>query len=139
MFNMSGYSGKSLLDKLGIKKGQTVYFREAPDSYCKELGKLPEGIFLAKKLNRPVDFMHCFYTEAKKLKKDTIHFKQYLELNGILWISWPKKNPPAGGKVKTDITEQTLRDILLPHNLVDIKVAAIDDAWSALKFVWRKN
>ena len=85
---MTGNSGKPLIDKLGIKKGQTVYFREAPKEYFKELGKLPEGIFLAKKLNRPVDFMHCFYSEAKKLKKDTIHFKQYLELNGILWISW---------------------------------------------------
>lgn len=132
---MAGNSGKSLMDKLGIKPGQLVYFREAPEEYFKELGAIPKNVFVAKKLNRPMDFMHCFYTEQAKLKKDTIHFKQYLELNGILWISWPKKI----SKVETDITEQTLRDILLPLNLVDIKVAAIDDTWSGLKFVWRKS
>lgn len=132
---MAGHSGKSLMGKLGIKPGQLVYFREAPDEYYKELGNIPKSVFVAKKLNRPVDFIHAFYTDAAKLKKDTIHFKQYLELNGVLWISWPKKT----SKVETDITEQTLRDILLPLNLVDIKVAAIDDTWSGLKFVWRQN
>lgn len=132
---MAGYSGKPLIDKLGIKPGQLVYFRDAPEEYFKELGTLPSGVFTAKKLNRPMDFIHCFYTEQSKLKKDTIHFKQYLEQNGILWISWPKKT----SKVATDVTEQSLRDILLPLNLVDIKVAAITDVWSGLKFVWRKN
>jgi len=130
-----GYSGKPLIDKLGIKPGQLVYFREAPDEFFKELGALPKTVFVAKKLNRPMDFMHCFYTEEAKLKKDTIHFKQYLEQNGILWISWPKK----ASKVETDITEDTLRKVLLPINLVDIKVAAIDNIWSGLKFVWRKQ
>jgi hypothetical protein len=130
-----GYSGKALIDKLGIKSGQLVYFKNAPEEYFKELGKIPEGVFVAKKLNRPVDFMHCFYTEAKELKKDTLNFKQYLEQNGTLWVSWPKK----ASKTKTDITEQTLRDVLLPFNLVDIKVAAVTDIWSGLKFVWRKR
>lgn len=132
---MAGYSGKPLLQKLGIKPGQTVYFKNAPDEYFVELGELPSGVFRAKKLNRPVDFMHCFYTEAQDLKKDKLAFKQYLELNGMLWISWPKQ----ASKVKTDITEQTLRDILLPMNLVDIKVAAVTEVWSGLKFVWRKS
>ena len=132
---MVGYSDKSLRDKLGIKVGQLVYFRNAPKEYLKELGVLPKGVFLAKKLNRPMDFMHCFYTEAAQLKKDTTAFKQYLERNGILWISWPKQ----ASKVETDVTEQTLRDILLPLNLVDIKVVAVTDVWSGLKFVWRKN
>lgn len=132
---MAIYSEKALVDKLGIKLGQLVYFREAPDEYFKALGKLPKGVFVAKKLNRPMDFMHCFYTEKVKLQKDTIHFKQYLEQNGILWVSWPKKS----SKVQTDVTEQSLRDILLPLNLVDIKVCAVTNVWSGLKFVWRKN
>ncbi|MDB5182967.1 MAG: hypothetical protein JWO47_751 [Candidatus Saccharibacteria bacterium] len=137
MYNglMAGYSGRTLIDKLGIKAGQLVYFRDAPDNYAKLLGSLPKGVFLAKKLNRPMDFMQCFYTEQAKLKKDTIHFKQYLEQNGILWICWPKKT----SKVETDVTEDTLRKVLLPLNLVDIKVAAIDETWSGLKFVWRKS
>jgi len=132
---MAGYSGKKLIDKLGLKVGQTVYFHNAPKEYFKELGKLPEGIFIAKRLNRPVDFMHCFYAEEADLKKDVVRFKQYLEGNGQLWVSWPKK----ASKVKTDITEQTLRDVLLPINLVDIKVCAVTDVWSGLKFVWRKH
>ncbi len=132
---MAGYSGKTLLQKLGFKKGQLVYFKNTPPEYHKALGVIPEGMFIAKRLNRPVDAMHCFYTETKDLVKDTTAFMQYLELNGMLWVSWPKKS----SGVTTDITEQTLRDILLPLNLVDIKVCAITDVWSGLKFVWRKK
>ncbi len=132
---MAGYSAKPLLDKLGIKRGQTVYFKNAPKEYPADLGELPDGVFTAKKLNRPVDFMHCFYTKADHLKDDVINYQMYLEISGILWVSWPKK---ASG-VETDITEQTLRDMLLPINLVDIKVAALDETWSGLKFVWRKH
>jgi hypothetical protein len=132
---MAEYSTKPLIDKLGIKTGQLVYFKNAPEEYFKELGKIPEGVFIAKKLNRPVDFMHCFYFEAAELQKDTEKFQLYLEQNGALWVSWPKK----ASKVKTDITENTLRDVLLPLNLVDIKVTAVTDVWSGLKFVWRKN
>jgi hypothetical protein len=132
---MTGYSNRSLRDKLGIKPGQLVYFKNAPEDYFKELGKLPPTVFTAKKLNRPVDFMHCFYTSKRELKKDTTAFMQYLELNGILWVSWPKK----ASKVTTDVTEDTLREVLLPLNLVDIKVASITDVWSGLKFVWRRK
>lgn len=132
---MAGYSGKALIDKLGIKPGMTVHFQHAPDSYLKELGKLPETVFQVKKLNRPVDFMHCFYTQRAKLEADIILFQQYLVVSGILWVSWPKK----ASKAKTDITEDTLREVLLPINLVDVKVAAVDDTWSGLKFVWRKT
>jgi len=133
--SMAGYSGKALIDKLGIKKGQLVYFKDAPKEYFTKLGKLPEGVFTAKKLNRPVDFMHLFYTKVADLNDDVIKFQQYLEPNGILWVSWPKKT----AKVKTDVTEQSFRDVLLPINLVDIKVAAIDETWSGLKFVLRKR
>lgn len=132
---MAEYSGRTLLQKLGVKPGQTIYIKNGPEEYFKELGELPTGVFKAKKLNRPVDFMHCFYVEVNDLKKDRLAFKQYLELNGILWISWPK----LASKVPTNVTEQSLRDILLPINLVDIKVAAVTDVWSGLKFVWRKN
>lgn len=132
---MAGGIATPLIQKLGIKPGQLVYFREAPDYYTKLLGPLPKDVFLAKKLNRPMDFMHCFYTELSNLKKDTIHFKQYLELNGMLWISWPKKT----SQVKTDLSDNSIRKVLLSLNLVDIKVASINDTWSGLKFVWRKN
>jgi len=131
----AGYTKKPLSAKLGIKPGQQVYFKSAPEEFHKELGNLPDTVFVAKKLNRPMDYIHCFYKKAADLEKDTILFQQYLEPNGLLWISWPKK----ASKVETDITEQTLRDILLPLNLVDIKVAAITDIWSGLKFVWRKR
>lgn len=131
---MAEYSLKPLLLKLGIRVGQTVYFKNAPDGYLETLGPLPKGTFTAKKLNRPVDFIQCFYKDTGALEKDTLKFKQYLDLNGMVWVCWPKKT----GKVKTDITEQTLRDILLPHNLVDLRVVSIDTTWSGLKFVWRR-
>jgi len=132
---MAGYSGKKLIDKLGFKKGQTIYFKDAPDEYLKELGELPEGIFTAKRLNRPVDVIHCFYTKSKDLQADVVKFQQYLELGGMLWVSWPKKS----SKVVSDLTEQTFRDVLHKINLVDIKVCAVSDVWSGLKFVWRKH
>jgi len=132
---MAGYSDKKLKDKLGFKPGQTIYMHNPPKEYLKELGKLPESVFIAKRLNRPMDLIHCFYTKKADLEDDVIKFQQYLEGNGQLWISWPKKT----SKVKTDITEQTLRDVLLPVNLVDIKVCAVTDVWSGLKFVWRKR
>lgn len=131
----AGYSHKPLIAKLGIKPGQLVYFKDAPDEYFKKLGKLPKEVFVAKKLNRPMDFMHCFYTTREQFEKDTIKFQQYLEQNGILWVSWLKKS----SGIETDITEQSLRDILLPLNLVDIKVATITEQWSGLKFVWHKS
>jgi hypothetical protein len=132
---MVGYSDKSLQQKLGVKSGQMAYYHNAPKEYFKILGKLPEDFFVIKQLNQPVDFWHGFYTESDELKADIDLFKFYLQVNGTLWISWPKK----ASKVKTDLTEQTLRDLLLPHNLVDIKVCAITDIWSGLKFVWRKS
>ena len=132
---MAGYSDKPLIDKLGLKAGQTAYFLHAPDEYMEALGPLPPNVFITKDLNTPVDFIHAFYTERAKLEADVILFRQYLEANGTLWISWPKK---VSG-VKTDITEQTLRDVLLPVNLVDVKVAAVTDIWSGLKFVWRRS
>ena len=82
-----------------------------------------------------MDAIQAFYTKSTDLKNDVVFFQQYLEPNGMLWISWPKK----ASSVKTDITEQTLRNVLLPFNLVDIKVAAINETWSGLKFVWRKS
>jgi len=139
---MADYSDRSLVDKLGIKSGRLVYFKNAPEEYLKELGALPANVFVANKLNRPVDFMHCFYTDAKDLEDDVLSFRQYLEPGGILWVSWPKRSPATDGKTskfKTDITEQTLCDVLLPINLVDIKVCAVTDVWSGLKFVWRKH
>jgi len=131
---MAGYSGKPLIDKLGIRPGMTVYFHCAPATYLTEVGQLPDEVFTAKKLNRPADFMHMFYKHRADLEEDTVLFQQYLEANGMLWVSWPKK----ASKVETDVTENTLREVLLPLNLVDIKVAAIDDTWSGLKFVWRR-
>jgi hypothetical protein len=132
---MAGYSGKPLIDKLGFKPGMTVHFKDAPKDYVSTLGEIPAGIFIAKKLNRPVDAIQAFYSKRSDLEADVILFQQYLELNGMAWICWPKKT----SGVKSDLTEQTLRDVLLPVNLVDIKVAAIDDTWSGLKFVWRRR
>ena len=135
---MTGYSGTPLIRKLGFKSGQLVYFKSAPDEYFEALGPLPDSVFIAKKLNRPVDAIHAFYTKRADLEKDILLFQQYLELGGMLWVSWPKKTAVKGLNTKIDVVENTFRDILLPFNLVDVKVAAITPVWSGLKFVWRK-
>lgn len=131
---MAGYSGKTLLQKLGLASGMTAYFQRAPGEYFRELGDLPKHIFV-EKLEAPVDFWHAFYISRDDLEADIPKFKHYLPQGGMLWVSWPKR---ASG-VKTDLTEQTFREVLLPIGLVDVKVCAVTDTWSGLKFVWRRS
>lgn len=126
---MAGYSGTPLLSKLGYKPGQTIYLREAPLWFSK---LLREAAIQPGPL--PADWAHGFFTKKSELEK----FLKKLNLDKVgigLWVSWPKK----ASNVPTDLTEQTFRDLILPLGWVDIKVAAIDDIWSGLKFTLRKT
>ncbi len=129
----AGYSGKPLVAKLGYQPGQTVYVVGAPDWFLQELTH--NKVQAAQTL--PADWAHLFVTSKQSLEalctgSDPVQLE--LIARG-LWVSWPKK---ASG-VATDITEQTLRDLILPLGWVDIKVAAIDDTWSGLKFTRRRS
>lgn len=132
---VAGYSGTPLIKKLGLKPGQRACFLNAPENFPNTLGALPFGIQLIQRLpkTRSLDFIHFFTKERNKLQKSIPQLKAALNWDGILWISWPK----GSSKVATDLNENIVREIGLEEGLVDVKVAAIDEIWSGLKFVFR--
>jgi len=130
---VAGYSGRSLVEKLGIKPGTRIAILNAPPGYRATLGKLPPGVVAASAARGTFPFIQFFAVSRSVLESRFPALVRALEPNGALWISWPKK---ASG-VATDMTEDTVREIALPVGLVDIKVAAVDDVWSGLKLVRR--
>jgi hypothetical protein len=130
---MAGYSGRSLVDKLGIKPETRIAILNAPRGYRATLGELPAGVTVVSTVRGTYPFIH-FFTRSRALLRTKLRgLLQALESDGALWVSWPKK---ASG-VTTDMTEDVVREVALPVGLVDIKVAAIDDVWSGLKLVRR--
>jgi hypothetical protein len=130
---MAGYSKRSLVEKLGIKADAAIAILGAPKGYARTLGALPKGVTRRATAAGPLDFVHFFAREQRELKRAFRALERALTPAGALWISWPKQ---ASG-VPTDLTENGVRAIGLAHGLVDIKVAAVDDVWSGLKFVRR--
>lgn len=129
----AGYSGTPLLKKLGIKSGQRIIILGAPDGYAETLGDLPDGLDIAEELSGIFDFIHFFTTERDTFETRFLDLKAVLAKDGMLWISWPKK----AAKMATDLDENIIREFGLANGLVDVKVAAIDERWSGLKFVYR--
>jgi len=127
----SGYSGTPLIDKLGIKPQTRVQFVSEPPNFTALLGKLPTGCQVAPR--GELDFAILFVTTRADLEKRFDRLRDRLKSNGMLWISWPKKT----SGVPSDLTENTVREIGLANGLVDVKVCAIDETWSGLKFVRR--
>jgi hypothetical protein len=130
---MAGYSGTPLLKKLGIKDEFRVAFVNAPKDFQKVLGPLPASVRTLSRATKPLDFVLLFTKSAAALETEFARFAQMLAPNGMLWVAWPKK---ASG-VLTDLSENDIRKIGLGAGLVDVKVCAIDDVWSGLKFVYR--
>jgi hypothetical protein len=130
---MAGYSGTPLLKKLGIKPGFNVAFVNAPENFVKQLD-LPSDVnvrSLAKA--RDLDFILVFVKSQKILTNVFAQYSLKIKPGGMFWVSWPKKT----SGVQTDVTENIVRDIGLAAGLVDVKVCAIDEVWSGLKFVYR--
>lgn len=130
---MSGYSQKPLSQKLGIKPGMQVTALGAPGSYAALLGELPPGARISCRLPRTTRFIHRFVSRRQELKADFGRLARSLADDGTLWISWPKKS----SGVATDLNEDLVREMGLPLGLVDVKVCAVDEVWSGLKFVRR--
>ena len=128
---MAGYSGRSVVQKLGIKPGFRIFVDGAPDSYDDVIGPLPADVTLAPRLKAPLDMVHVFAKQAAALRKKLPSCREAIAPDGMVWVSWPKKS----SGVTTDVTENVVRDTALLLGLVDIKVCAIDDTWSALKLV----
>jgi hypothetical protein len=130
---MAGYSKRSLVDKLGIKPGHRIYLGNKPDRFEDLLAPLPEGIVIQQTIKGPCDFIQFFVLKKSELLTAFPKLKKNLAVDGCLWISWPK----GASKIKTDVNENVVRDIGLANGLVDVKVCAVDDIWSGLKFVFR--
>jgi hypothetical protein len=128
---MAGYSGKSVVQKLGIKPGFRIFVDGAPASYDDIIGPLPADVTLAPRLKAPLDMAHVFAKQAAALRKKLPACREAIAPDGMVWVSWPKKS----SRVATDVTENVVRDTALSLGLVDVKVCAIDDTWSGLKLV----
>jgi hypothetical protein len=128
---MAGYSGTPLVKKLGIKAGQRIYVANAPEQYFDWLYPLPEDVEIRSKLSSELDFIHLFVLDDKSFRALLVRGKKSLKSNGMLWVSWPKKS----SGVATDLDENIIRDFGLKNGLVDVKVCAVDEVWSGLKFV----
>lgn len=131
---MAGYSGKALVDKLGFKSGQRVVLLGAPPAYPAGFGALPEGIHLSRRLGR-ADVALVFSREERELAARFPQVAARLEPGGMLWVAWPKR----ASREPTDLTEDVVRRIGLAAGLVDVKVCAIDETWSGLKFLRRRS
>ena len=131
---MAGYSGTPLVKKLGFKKGFRAGLVNPPKSFQAEISPIPSDVSISVgKLTKPLDLIILFTDSQKVLKKNFARLAGKLSLNGMLWVAWPKK---ASG-VPTDVSENIVRDVGLQAGLVDVKVCAVNDVWSGLKFVYR--
>jgi hypothetical protein len=130
---MAGYSGTPLIKKLGIKEEARVAFVGAPNDFDKDLGPLPANVSRLVRPTQSMDLVLLFTTSAADLQKNFAKVAKTLSLNGMLWVAWPKK---ASGVV-TDLSDNNVREIGLSAGLVDVKVCAVNDVWSGLKFVYR--
>jgi hypothetical protein len=128
---MAGYSGKPVVQKLGIQPGFCIFTAGAPAAYADIVGKLPAQVTVVTRLGAAADMVHLFATEAASLADKLRLSRDAIEPDGMIWVSWPKKS----SRVATDLTDNVVRETALPLGLVDIKVCAIDETWSGLKFV----
>ncbi len=133
---MAGYSKNPLWKKLGIKERFNCYLFASPENYFELLEEIPnESEFSDDLKTAPYDFEHAFVTELAVLKKNWSSWKEALKKDGTLWISWPK----GGSKIETDLNGNIVREFGLNGGLVDVKVCAVDEDWSGLKFMYRKK
>ena len=131
----AGYSGTPLPKKLGIKEGSRLFVLREPEGFRETLGGLPQGVQVNTRLGRDADVIVAFFERRSDLEGRLANLLGALDVDGGLWIAWPKR---ASG-VATDITEDTLRELGLPLGLVDNKVCAIDETWSGLRLVFRRE
>ena len=127
----TGYSGKPLGAKLGLKPGWAVAVVDPPMNYWDLVQPLPEGLTVRPVASGNLNCIHLFVTSYAALLDQLPDLKTRIVPNGMLWVSWPKRS----ASVPTDVTEDRIRDLALSHGLVDVKVCAVDATWSGLKLV----
>ena len=131
----AGYSDTPLAKKLSLRDGQRVWFDGMPEDVIDEIDEYALELLFVDGPEEAPDAAHIFVTDRAALTEKLEVLRNSIAQDGQIWVSWPKK----ASKVQTDITEDTIREICLPMGLVDTKVCAVDDTWSALKLVIRKE
>ncbi len=132
---MAGYSANTLAAKLGIKPGMVIHVVNSPRDYFSIVDSLPDEVVFSSKPDREIDMVHIFTTSRSELLALLRMLQSKIKQSGMIWVSWPKKS--AG--VPSEVTENTVREVALPLGLVDTKVCAVDEIWSGLKLVIRKE
>jgi len=132
---MAGYSGTPLPQKLGIKPGLMVVTINAPANYRRLLGQIPDSVTFSNRVTANSMFVHLFTTKRSELERRLSILRDKISDNGAVWVSWPKKS----SEISTDVTEDVIREIALPLGFVDIKVCAVDETWSGLKLMIRRE
>jgi len=131
----AGYSGTPLAKKLGYKPGFLVSLINAPGNYGSLVEPLPEGVILIETAKPNSDLLHFFTNSRDELFRGLAQYRSAIKQDGTIWVSWYKK----AAKLPTEITEDTVREAAFPLGLVDVKVCAVDEKWSGLKLVIRKE
>lgn len=132
----SGYSGTPLARKLSLKDGMRVWRDGMPERVADEIADEGLQLQLLEAAEAPIDAAHIFVTSRTDLERKLLALRSLLAPSGFIWVSWPKK----ASKLPTDITEDGIREVILPDtDLVDVKVCAVDETWSGLKLMVRKE
>jgi len=131
----AGYSGTPLADKLGLKPGMRVWAHAMPATVRAAIAPLSLGLQELSAPSPGIDAAHIFVTDRAEMTREITALRDLIQPAGMIWVSWPKK----AAKVATDITEDSVRAAALPIGLVDIKVCAVDETWSGLKLVIRRE
>ncbi len=131
----AGYSGTPLAQKLGITEGTRVRVEGAPDNYRQLLAPVPARAIISPRLRADIDTWHLFATRRKHLAARLKEVRGQMRQDAAVWVSWPKMS----SGLPTDVTEDVVRAVALPMGLVDVKVCAVDEIWSGLKLVIRKE
>ena len=131
----AGYSGTPLAKKLSLRDRQRVWFDAMPDPVRDEIDEYALELIFVADPAEGVDAAHVFVTARSELEAKLATLRDQIASDGQVWVSWPKK----ASKAPTDITEDTIREVALPLGFVDTKVCAIDETWSGLKLVIRKE
>jgi hypothetical protein len=132
---MAGYSATPLARKLGVDNDTTILAIGAPTNYVDLLAPLPEGARISARASKVPRFVHLFTSSRADLASRLKVLRRTLDQDGVVWVSWPKKT----ARIATDVTEDTIRAVALPLGFVDVKVCAVDETWSGLKLVIRKE
>ncbi len=132
---MAGYSTTALTKKLGILPNSELVIMNEPQEFRRLIKPIPEGVRVEARVTKRTNMVHIFATSKNRLGESLQLCITQIAQDAVIWVSWPKKS----SKMKSDVTENIIREIALPLGLVDIKVCAIDETWSGLKLVVRKE